>query len=405
MTVEPDGRFLNRTTPPHIITLVLITSMSAMAMNMFLPSLPAMTEYFNTEFHIMQLSVALFLAMNAILQLFVGPISDRYGRRPVLLGGFSLFLIATVGCIYAPTVEVFLAFRMGQACVVVAMVLSRAVIRDMVPQAEAASMIGYVTMGMAIVPMISPALGGWLAERYGWQSVFWALFAAGGFVMALVWANLGETNANPSKSFRQQFSEYPELLLSRRFWGYCLASAFASGAFFAYLGGAPFIGTHYYNMSPTLLGFFFGSPAVGYMLGNFLSGKYSVRMGANWMILAGSAITALGVLMSIILFLMGYDNMYTFFCFIVFVGLGNGMVLPNAASGLLSVRPHLAGTASGLGGSIMIGGGAALSAFAGTITTPQSGPMPLLIIMFVVSVLAIFAILYVMDREKRLGAV
>ncbi|MGR3660796.1 MAG: multidrug effflux MFS transporter [Paracoccaceae bacterium] len=405
MAFSSDARFFDRTTPPHIVTLILITGMSAMVMNMFLPSLPAMTEYFDTEFHIMQLSVALFLAVNGVLQLVVGPISDRYGRRPVLLVGFGLFLIATIGCIYAPTIEVFLAFRMGQASVVVAMVLSRAVVRDMVPQEKAASMIGYVTMGMAIVPMISPALGGWLAERYGWQSVFWALFVAGAIVMGLIWANLGETNTSRSTSFRKQFSEYPELLLSRRFWGYCLASAFASGAFFAYLGGAPFIGTHYYNMSPTLLGFFFGSPAVGYMLGNFLSGKYSIRMGANWMILAGSIITAVGVSISIVLFLMGYDNMYTFFCFIVFVGLGNGMVLPNAASGLLSVRPHLAGTASGLGGSIMIGGGAALSAYAGTITTPQSGPMPLLIIMVVVSILAIVAILYVMDREKRLGEV
>ncbi len=132
MTTKPMVRFLDRTTPPHILTLVLVTGMSAMVMNMFLPSLPAMTEYFETEFHIMQLSVALFLAVNAVLQLVVGTISDRFGRRPVLLVGFGLYLLATLGCIYSPTIEIFLGFRMAQAAVVVAMVLSRAVVRDMV---------------------------------------------------------------------------------------------------------------------------------------------------------------------------------------------------------------------------------------------------------------------------------
>jgi DHA1 family bicyclomycin/chloramphenicol resistance-like MFS transporter len=398
-------RFLDRTTPPHILTLVLVTGMSAMVVNMFLPSLPAMTEHFETEYRIMQLSVALFLAVNAVLQLVVGTISDRFGRRPVLLGGFALFLLATLGCIYAPTVEVFLAFRMAQAAVVVAMVLSRAVVRDMVPQDEAASMIGYVTMGMAIVPMISPAIGGWLDQTFGWQSVFWCLFWAGAVVMALVWIDLGETNSSRSASFGQQFREYPELFMSRRFWGYCLASAFATGSFFAYLGGAPFIGTQYFGMSPTELGIFFGAPALGYMVGNYLSGRFSVSAGVNRMILIGSCITGIGMATSAIIFLLGFGTIYTFFGFMIFVGLGNGMVLPNATSGMLSVRPHLAGTASGLGGAIMIGGGAALSALAGMALSPGSGPMPLLLIMLTVSVLGVISILYVIDREKKVGIV
>lgn len=374
-----------------------------MVMNMFLPSLPAMTEFFETEFHIMQLSVALFLAANGLIQLIIGPISDRFGRRPVLLGGFALYLLATLGCIYAPSIEVFLGFRIAQSAIVVSMVLTRAIVRDMVPQDEAASMIGYVTMGMAIVPMLSPALGGWLDEHFGWQSVFWFLFWAGAFVMALIWTDLGETNKSKSVSFRKQFSDYPELLMSRRFWGYCLASAFTSGAFFAYLGGAPFIGTQFFGMSPTMLGFFFGTPALGYMLGNYISGRYSVQVGINRMVLIGSVAVVVGVAISSLLFALGFGTMMTFFGFMVFVGFGNGMVLPNAASGLLSVRPHLAGTASGLGGAIMTGGGAALSALAGTKLTPGSGPLPLLLIMLVVAVLSTCSILYVIAREKKVG--
>ena len=403
MSSAPQVRFLDRSTPPHIMTLVLMTGMAAMTMNMFLPSLPAMTNYFSTDYGIMQLSVALYLGVNAALQLVVGPISDRFGRRPVLLWGFGVFLVATVGCIFAPSVEVFLAFRMGQAASVVAMVLSRAVVRDMVPQDQAASMIGYVTMGMAVVPMVSPALGGWLDETFGWQATFWFLLATGILTMWLIWSDLGETNAASQTSFRDQVRDYPELLTSQRFWGYCLAAAFASGAFFAYLGGAPFVGTQVFGLPPSTLGFFFGAPALGYMVGNFLSGRYSIRFGVNRMVLTGAILSSVGVGLSLLIFLLGLGNVVTFFGFMTAVGLGNGMVLPNATSGMLSVRPHLAGTASGLGGAIMIGGGAMLSALAGVLLVPGRGPFPLLWIMLSVSGLAILSILWVIARERRVG--
>ena len=132
MQQQSSVRLFDRRTPPHILTLMIMTGTSAMVMNMFLPSLPAMTEYFQTDYRLMQLSVALFLGVNGALQLVVGPLSDRFGRRPVLIGGFALFLLATLGCIYAPTVELFLTFRMLQAAVVVAMVLSRAIILSLI---------------------------------------------------------------------------------------------------------------------------------------------------------------------------------------------------------------------------------------------------------------------------------
>lgn len=142
MSTRPMVRFLDRATPPHIFTLIVLTGLGALSMNIFLPSLPAMTEYFQTDYRLMQLSVALYLAVNAALQVVIGPISDRFGRRPVLLWGVAVFLVATLGCIVAPTVEIFLAFRMLQAVVVVGLVLGRAVVRDMYPQDQAASQIG-----------------------------------------------------------------------------------------------------------------------------------------------------------------------------------------------------------------------------------------------------------------------
>lgn len=402
MTRDYGVRFLDRTTPPHIFTLILIAGVSALSMNVFLPSLPKMTVYFDTEYRLIQLSVSAYLLCNAILQIIVGPISDRYGRRPVILYGFALFALATLGCIYAPTIEVFLAFRMLQAVVVVGIVLSRAVVRDMVPQDQAASMIGYVTMGMAIVPMIGPAIGGLLDEAFGWQANFWLLFALGLATLWVCWRDMGETATERSTSFAAQFRQYPELLMSRRFWGYCLAAAFGAGAFFAYLGGAPYVGSEVYGLEPGTLGIYFGAPALGYFLGNWVSGRYSVRYGINRLIVVGTVLTSMGLAVSLTLFYAGLGSVNIFFGFMTFVGLGNGLVMPNANAGLLSVRPHLAGSASGLGGAIMIGGGAALSALAGALLQPGRGAYPLLLIMFLSSTMAVICITYVLQRERQL---
>ena len=293
---------------------------------------------------------------------------------------------------------------MAQAAVVVGMVLSRAVVRDMVPQEQAASMIGYVTMGVAVVPMIGPAIGGRLDLAFGWQSNFWLLFVLGLITIWLCWVDLGETANERSGSFAEQFRQYPELLTSRRFWGYCLSAAFGSGSFFAYLGGAPYVGTQVYGLDPATLGYYFGAPALGYFAGNFLSGRYSVRFGVNRMILAGTILTLLGMGLSISIFYAGLGSVNVFFGFMTFVGLGNGLTLANANAGLLSVRPLLAGSASGLGGAIMIGGGAALSALAGMMLTPGSGAYPLLWIMFISALMAVLSILYVIVRERAVLA-
>ena len=403
MANAPRIRFLDRTSPPHVSTLILLSGLSALAMNIFLPSLPGMTQHFETDYRVMQLSVAVYLGVNAVLQILIGPISDKFGRRPVILWGLALFLLATVGCILAPTAELFLFFRMCQAVVAVALVLSRAAVRDMYPQDQAASMIGYVTMGMAIVPMVGPAIGGALDEVFGWQANFWMLFILGALCLAIVWSDMGETALTSGKSLVEQFREYPELLTSPRFWGYAMAAAFTSGAFFAYLGGAPFVGSEVFGLSPAELGIFFGAPAVGYLLGNFISGRYSVRFGINRMILWGCLINAGGMAISLALSVSGQESLYTFFGFMTLVGLGNDMTSPNATSGMLSVRPHLAGTASGLGGALMIGGGAALSGFAGALLGPGTGATPLLWLMFITSALGVVAIRVVIWRERQLA--
>ncbi len=403
MNEFPPSRYLDNKTPPHISTLILLAGISALAMNIFLPSLPGMAEHFDTEYRLMQLSVAIYLGMNAVLQILIGPVSDKYGRRRVVLISLVIFLLATIGCLLATSAAMFLFFRMMQASVAVAMVLSRAVVRDITTQDRAASMIGYVTMGMAVVPMIGPAIGGYLESAFGWKASFLMLFAAGLFVLFIAWRDMGETKPPSDISLADQFREYPELLTAPRFWGYCLASAFGSGAFFAYLGGAPYVGSVVFSLPPDQLGLFFAAPSLGYFLGNWITGAYSSRIGVNKMVLVGASLCAFGMALSLLMSLTDHSSPYAFFGFMSFVGLGNGMTISNATAGMLSVRPKLAGTASGLGSAIMIGGGAGLSALAGALLVPGRGEYPLIWIMLITSLLSIASILFVIRREKRLG--
>lgn len=402
MTQKPEVRYLDRKTPPHISTLILLAALPALSMNMFLPSIPAMADYFSVDYKVMQLSISLYLAMTALLQLFIGPLSDRYGRRPIILWGSAIFIVATLGCIMAPTAQAFLTFRMIQAVIATGMALSRAVVRDMVPGAEAASMIGYVTMGMSISPMIGPFFGGVLDTYFGWHATFWVLAILGLFLLILTWADLGETSTTQNTSFVKQFKQYPELLLSRRFWGYALAATFSSGAFFAYLGGAPFVGEKLFHMNSIWLGISFGAVSVGYLIGNFISGRFSTRIGINRMILVGSAIITCGIFCSLVLFYLGFGSPFVFFAFMPSVGIGNGMVLPNANAGMLSVRPSLAGSAAGLGGALQVGGGAAIAAISGFLLSTESGVFPLLWLMMISGALGFAAINYVVHRERSL---
>jgi MFS transporter, DHA1 family, multidrug resistance protein len=399
-----DPVFLDRTTPPKIVTLILMAGLSALTMNIFLPSLPGMARYFGVPYGVMQQSVALYLALSAALQIVIGPISDRYGRRNVLIGSLVLFLIATIGTLLASTATQFLFFRMAQAVIASGMVLSRAVVRDMVADERAASMIGYVTMGMSLVPMIGPVIGGVLDDLYGWKANFALLLGLGVAVLALVWADLGETATLRRVSLRDQVRTYPTLLASRRFWGYTLAAAFASGCFFAYLGGAPYVGDKIFGLSSTHVGALFALTAIGYAAGNFFAGRYSVRIGMNRMILIGCMVTSLGLALLALLTFAGLSGPTVFFGLTVFMGLGNGICLPNANAGMLSVRPDLAGTASGLGGAILIGGGAALAAIAGVLLGPGASEMPLILLMLASSLASVAAILFVIRRARQIGA-
>jgi DHA1 family bicyclomycin/chloramphenicol resistance-like MFS transporter len=392
--------FPNRVTPPHIVTLTLSASIGPLAMNMFLPSLPGMARYFAADYSVMQLTVTLYLFSQAFIQLFIGPASDRFGRRPVMLFSLITFVIGTIVALFAPTIEVLLFARVLQAFAAGGMVLARAMVRDTVATNEAASKIAYITMGMAFVPTITPVIGGMLDVAYGWQASFITMLAFGILSVVLVWIDLGETNRVRSSSMAAQFRSYPELLTSRRFWGYSATAAFTTGTFFAFLGGGPFVATEILGLGPAAYGFYFGIMSMGYIIGNFLSGRYTMRLGVDVMMLSGNALALVAMIVSLILFFVGIDHPLSLFLPAGLVGVGNGLALPSTNAGIVSVRPHLAGSASGLGGALQIAGGAALSVMAGLLISRETGPYPLLWLMVISSFASVLTSLYVRSVSR-----
>ena len=388
--------------PPRLLTLILLCALSVLSINMFLPSLSNIAQEFEADYALVNLSIAGYAGITAVLHLIMGPLSDRIGRRPVLLGGLIVFILASLGCMLATSIWMFLIFRMLQAAISSGYAVSLAVIRDSSQAQEAASLIGYVATAWAVAPMLGPMFGGMLDELFGWRASFLAYTGFGIATFVLCWFDLGETNKTPSKTFMNQLQSYPDLLCSRRFWGYALCMAFSAGAFYTFLGGAPFVAQTMFNLSAAALGFYMGTITAGFLLGSFLSGRYSKRYPLTTMMIAGRIVACSGLIVGLGLFLAGIIHVIALFGACVFVGLGNGLTMPSSSAGVLSVRPHLAGSASGLSGALTVAGGAVLSSITGILLTEQNGAYALLSMMLFASAAGLLAALYVVwiDRSK-----
>ena len=395
------------TSPPRMATLVLINGLSVLSLNMFLPSLSNIAAEFQVDYALVTLSIAGYLAITAVLMLIMGPLSDRFGRRPILLVALAVFTVASLVCTLATDIWAFLAFRVLQGAVIAGWGVSMAVIRDTVPPQDAASRIGYVTMSMAVAPMLAPMLGGALDELFGWRASFVAYTVFGAAAFVLCWIDLGETNTTPSKTFTEQFRSYPALVRSRRFWGYAVCMTFSVGSFHTFLAGAPLVAVTMLGLSPAALGFFMGTITAGFMLGSFLSGRYAKRYALTTMMITGRLVAAAGLVTGLVLFWAGVVHVGSLFGATVFVGLGNGLTMPSSNAGVMSVLPRLAGSASGLAGALTIGGGAVLTSITGAVVTEATGATALLGLMLACTLTALTAahqVRRIDQREGRTGA-
>ncbi len=388
-------------TPPHIATLILATALSVLSLNMFLPSLHHISEDFAADYALVNLSIAGYLIITGVLQIVMGPLSDRFGRRPVMLVCGAIFVVASIGCVMADSIWSFLGFRLLQGAGIAGQVVARAAVRDMHPPNEAASKLGDISMAMALAPMLGPMLGGTLDMAFGWRASFVLYTGFGLAMLVLVWTDFGETNQTRAATFGRQMREYPQLFTSRRFWGYALCVAFSVGGFFSFITGAPLVAAAWFDLSPAMLGLGIGIITGGFMVGSFITGRIAGRVGLIPMIIAGRSVAVAGPLAGLVLFLSGMGHELIFFGAAICVGFGNGLTIANANAGLMSVRPHLAGSASGLSGALTAALGAALTSGTGWLVTPANAPYAVLSMILAASLLALASALYVRWVDLR----
>ncbi|TVR09809.1 MAG: Bcr/CflA family efflux MFS transporter [Salinarimonadaceae bacterium] len=360
-------------TPP-LVMLVAISTLQPVAVNILAPATPGLARALATDYSTIQLTLTVYLATVAIAQIFVGPISDRFGRRPCILAGAALFLLGSALGAFAASIETLLFSRVVQAIGSGAcFALARAVVRDTSSMDRAASVMGYMVMAMVVAPMISPFLGGLIEETLGWRAIFLAKAALGALVLAAVWVFLHETapRSEPA-SMLSSLQGFPTLLGDPAFVLYTLSLSFVSAAFFMFIAGAPWVVIETMGRAPQVYGLYFMINAVGYMLGNFIAGRFGQRLGAERLMIWGATIASVAMLAALFFAYLGPWNPLTFFIPIALSSVGSGMTLPGATAAALSVRPKLAGTASGLSGAAQLGMGAAAAAFGGYVVQIDS---------------------------------
>jgi len=366
--------------PPRLGTLILLTGMTVLTLNLFLPSLPGMAGSFGVPEAVIGVAVSGYMIAAAAMQLLLGPLSDRMGRRPVLLGALSVYVLASLGCVLAREVTWFLVFRLLQSSAVAGAVLSSAVIRDLWGEREAASKLGTVAAAMALAPMLGPLLGGVLDATFGWRASF-ALFAGiGTLALALVYQDLGETRPETAPGAGQGRDLRP-LLGSPLFWAYALCMAFSVGAFYVFVSGSPFVAEAVFGFSTVQTGIGVGSITGGFLLGAAITARTAARLGIAPLILAGRLLAVAGVGLGFVVFAVGASGPLLFYAAAISAGFGNGLTIANANAGAMSVVPRLAGTAAGVAGALMLGLGAGLTWVTLEVLQANATPARLLAVM------------------------
>ncbi|MBO0739200.1 MAG: multidrug effflux MFS transporter, partial [Alphaproteobacteria bacterium] len=344
------GEAADRSKPPLSI-LILVTAIAPAALHMLVPSLPLLAAVFDAPAPRVQLVLTLFLAGIAAGQLVYGPVSDRFGRRPVLIAGLVLFLAGSTLCALAWSLPVLIAGRVIEACGGCAgMVLGRAIVRDVFDREHSASAIAMITMAMTLAPSISPAIGAFLAEWVSWRADFAALGALGGVSLVLTLARLEETRGKPAfVSLGDMTRSFVLLFRSPGFVGIALATAFTSASWFTFLASAPYLLSEVLHQPPSTYGLMILLPMGGYVIGNAAVARLSVPFGSLRLCVFGLTLSFASGVMLAAWCLVGLTP-WALFVPMAVSSVGNGLSQPPGIAAGLSIYPRIAGAASGLMG-------------------------------------------------------
>lgn len=372
------GKLLPEKSKTLITLLVAITALAPVSLQIFIPALPAIQASFSSNTGITQLVLSLSIFANAIATLLYGPLSDRFGRRPVVLVGLVIFIIGSGLCMIAPTIGMLIAARIIQSAGAAAgMVLARAIVRDLYHREQAASIIAYLTMAMVVAPMIAPTIGALLIDYFAWRAIFVFMGIAGLALSWQVWRYLVETHKGQAAGnlLRSFGSGGMQLIRHRDFLAYTLQSSFAISTFFAFISGAPYFMINILDRSATEYGLLFMLVSAGFMLGNFTTARLGKHFGIDRFIRTGNLLALFGTSCVLALMLAGHWVPFALFGPMTFVAFANGLSIANAQAGAVSVHPDLAGTASGIAGFTQMFTAALVSQAVGMLQNGTPYPM------------------------------
>ena len=357
--------------PPALFLLIVLVTVSQIGVAIYTPSIPAMAVAFRTDFMTIQLTMTVFLVGFAFSQLFVGGLSDRYGRRPIMLWGVGLFTASSFAAALAPSIELLLAARLVQSAgASVGMVLGRAIVRDCYGPAERMKRMAYIGMAAGLTPALSPSLGGLLQVWFGWRANFFAMAIIALCGLALAVLLLRETLPEEERGdggigdMRRAFGT---LLGDSRFLSYASVNALSTATFFVFITGGPIVLIGFNGITPDVYGLYALAMPSGFVLGNLLSSRISGRLGMDRAINLGNGFSTLFMIVMLGIVLAGYQNGAVFFIPIHLMGWANGLIVPNGFAGAVAGDPPIAGAASGLSGFLQMAAGAAATLLVGFV--------------------------------------
>jgi predicted MFS family arabinose efflux permease len=377
--------------PPRLTTLVLLSALAVLPVTILLPSLPHIAAAFRADLALVNLSVTGYAFITAAIELVAGALSDRYGRRRVVLVAVSIFIAASIGCALAADMGTFLLFRLMQASVDACFSIALVVIKETHGARNAASKFGYLAMGWAVAPMVGPVIGGALDAMFGWRSSFAFLAIMGAATLILVKRELKGAASRAASSRAGYLAPYARLMASPRFWAYTLCMAFSMATFYIFLGAAPLIAAKVFDASAAELGFYMATTPAGFILGSYLAGRHAARYALGTILIFARLSTCLGLLSGLALAMLDATHALAFFGPCLFIGIGNGLAMPAANAGVLSIRAEFAGTAMGLAAAMRIAGGALVASVAGLFLAHSGTIDALLGVMLATAALALLA--------------
>lgn len=383
---RPEGTNLppsaeNRVGPLFVLAMVAITMMGPLAIHAFIPALPIVQRNFAIDAATAQFMLSITLFAMAGATLFYGPLSDRYGRRPVLLVGLGLFLVGTLGCVLADDVTTLIGGRFvqagGAAC---GLVLARAMVRDVYGDDRLVKMMAYLTMAYVVGPMLAPAIGGALIDTLGWRSIFQAGLVVGGLIVILTLFVIHETAPNIGKRSGGivVLQGYGRLARMPKFMGYVFHCGFISASFFSFISAAAFLMSGVLHRPAAEYGLWFITFPACYMAGNFVASRLTTRYSIDRMVVVGAAIGFIVSAGFVIWVMVAPLHIAMLFLPCALASLGQGLSMPNAQSGAISVDPELTGTASGVVMFVQLFLGAVGTQLMGFVADDTALPMALL---------------------------